>query len=143
MALRTLGDIMKKLITLSVLATISLSTIVNASEMITGADAATSTGAGAVVSYAVNPSAGTIVYFGLRAAETLGLLASIGGGASSVATSNANVKKEIADKVKADIQDFNLNGELSPILSDIVKTVRATNDELSTEDILSNLDNNL
>jgi hypothetical protein len=45
--------------------------------------------------------------------------------------------------IKSNIQEYNLSGELSPVLAEIVSATKNFSPELSTEDILTNLENNL
>ncbi len=54
---------------------------------------------------------------------------------------DTRAKKELLQKINDDIQEYNLSGELSPILSDIITASQKFNSDLSTEDVLANLEN--
>lgn len=120
---------MKKLLALSLLATLSLSNVAKADFNL--ADGISS-GAATVVSIVVNPAAGSVLYLKLVVAD----LATV---SSLALTAGAAARKEIADKIKADVNEYNLSGELSPMLNEIVQAAQKSNADLSTEDVLSNI----
>ncbi len=120
---------MKKFLMLSLLTTLSLTNLAKA-ELLNVGDGISS-GAATVVSVIVNPAAGSIVYLKLVALE---LVAGTTLGVTAVAA-----RKEIADQINIDLNEYNLSGELSPMLSEIVKAVQKSDADLSMEDILSNI----
>jgi hypothetical protein len=49
--------------------------------------------------------------------------------------------KELVKQMHYDVQNYNINGELSPLLNDMVTSLQKTNSELSIEDALNILQN--
>lgn len=126
---------MKNLLVISVLAALTLSNVVLASDA--DLKIITIAGASSLTGY---PALG---FATLSQAYLMGYV-NDASNAASASTSGKNQKKmELDYLIKSNIQEYNLSGELSPVLAEIVSATKDSNPELSTEDILTNLENNL
>jgi hypothetical protein len=69
--------------------------------------------------------------------------------ATTVVASSANLlmdntwAKELVVRAKSDIQAYNVGGEVSPLLESFINEMQKENPDLSTEDIISSIENNL
>lgn len=62
---------------------------------------------------------------------------------SAAALDGATAQKALIAQVKSDIQEYNLGGEISPLLASIINEAKEENSTLTIEDIVFNLENTL
>lgn len=118
---------MKRLIIVSLLATLTLSA---KADLITAADPQ-----GLPLASSMMTTFGALIAYGGVAGASL-VVTTIG--APSI--SNKNACKEIALRARSDIQEYNLTGELSTVLSSFVNEYKKNHQDASTEDALTALE---
>jgi len=136
----TYGVFMKKLVLISMLTCLSTNSFAaTPMQYVDGAFAsATTAGVGFETAALVGAAGGAAA---ISSGTMTAVVAAVAGGYMFMLSLSDG--KVVAPLIKADIEEYNASGELSPFLNQIVVESQRINPELSTGDALDNLSNNI